>query len=637
MRPYIFIPLGAWWLLWTGGVHAQAIKDPAELMPAKVLAYAELRQPGSLVKEWAGLFEGSHLTRYSEYLAKMDDPGYEVRERWGLLSLLTAPETVNEVQRLQGAAVAITSFDQKEGTPDFLAIVLPGRSNGPGFAMRVALTMGPVNLIGEVEGVKLYQAVKGWAERRPGPPPREARKGMGPALAMTPEVLLIGTPDLVKDAIRRAKGKGQGPALASVAAYQAASKELGSKPGLFLYEDVAAIMAMVEPLAVDQMGVELWKVVQSLVNPKAFQSVAAAWTLEQGTMIYRVVVRLNPGEQSPLLEVRPSVPLKTDLLRFAPKDALLVAGVANTDGEKRLARLLSQADEVIKAQGKGDTLPSYYLEQFETLVLHAKVGKDLLGKVAAAGFALGDPCAAVGGKPPKDPPFVVLVQATSEADAKFLLTDMAPKILSMALGLRDLKPVEKTVEGQSILTLGKENRGYVHYGRYQDMLVFGPHQSTVAAALSAGAKGNGFLTNKSVAAAIARVEEPIALVVSRPLPTLLVLMTTVWIEAERRAASASVEDLKGAPPGKRTPPSPDPAKEVKELLTLAEGAGPLVLAITRKPDRIVIEAQQTGLKPMVGKLIDFLMAKDFQRTAAPSETPATPPPLPLPGIKPKDP
>src|SRR5262245_5417245 len=50
---------------------AQPIKDPATVMPANVLVYGEVRQPGELVKEFVSLFENSMFSNVPESLFKM--------------------------------------------------------------------------------------------------------------------------------------------------------------------------------------------------------------------------------------------------------------------------------------------------------------------------------------------------------------------------------------------------------------------------------------------------------------------------------------------------------------------------------------------------------------------------------------
>src|SRR5262249_30628065 len=173
-------------------------------------------------------------------------------------------------------------------------------------------------------------------------------------------------------------------------------------------EDLPALLEKMEPIVNDGPGRNVWPVIKSAVNPKAFRSVTAGLTLEKGTLRYRLVARLNAGEKSPVLELLPTTPVPKELLHFAPKGAMMVAATSNADGERRLATVFEWADNTMKAFGPNNQLPSHYLEQFETLVLQAKVGKDLAGKVAAAAVAMGDSLGGPeGGTPPQEPPGVL--------------------------------------------------------------------------------------------------------------------------------------------------------------------------------------------------------------------------------------
>jgi len=85
---------------------------------------------------------------------------------------------IREVQRLRGAAIALTGMGR--AGPEWVAVILPGDSNGPAFLLRAFLATGPVRPAGECEGVRLYQlGMGGSAIKLPGqrpesiPAPRE--------------------------------------------------------------------------------------------------------------------------------------------------------------------------------------------------------------------------------------------------------------------------------------------------------------------------------------------------------------------------------------------------------------------------------------------------------------------------------
>src|SRR5436190_10581121 len=108
---------------------AQEARHPAEWMPAKTLLYAELREPGALAKELAGLFEGSALGHVPDSLVKLHARVGSGRntEEAAAVGLLWSPEVVKELGRIRGAAVAVPGMDKDEkGMPEFVVIVLPG-------------------------------------------------------------------------------------------------------------------------------------------------------------------------------------------------------------------------------------------------------------------------------------------------------------------------------------------------------------------------------------------------------------------------------------------------------------------------------------------------------------------------------
>src|SRR6266704_2323247 len=168
------------WLLtcclfaWPSLAAAQT-KNPADIMPAKTIGYIELRQPGQLIKEIQGLFEGSVLSK-PEVLKKLQEKYAASSFRHGpeevqAASLLLAPEIPAEIGRIQGAAVALTGIDKDDPRmPEFVAVILPGDSNilrlafraiPLGFASGYASSDGKMRVegtsrfesVGEVQGV----------------------------------------------------------------------------------------------------------------------------------------------------------------------------------------------------------------------------------------------------------------------------------------------------------------------------------------------------------------------------------------------------------------------------------------------------------------------------------------------------
>src|SRR5207248_5970808 len=105
--------------------------------------------------------------------------------------------------------------------------------------------------VGEVEGVGLYRMVSRTVKssQKDGQPLDEGKvepRISGPALAQLPGLIVIGSTELVKDVIRRAKGKGNGASLATVAPFQKASKDWQAKPGLVAFANPAAVVDLLQ-------------------------------------------------------------------------------------------------------------------------------------------------------------------------------------------------------------------------------------------------------------------------------------------------------------------------------------------------------------------------------------------------------
>src|SRR4051794_11096736 len=135
MRARLLLAVLVLSLLGPARARADHVKDPAELLPANTIVYGELRQPGQFAREVASLFEGSALENVPDSLAKL----FEGRERprhiegLGAAGLAFAPEVIREVKRLRGAAIALTGMGR--AGPEWVAVILPGDSNGPAFLL----------------------------------------------------------------------------------------------------------------------------------------------------------------------------------------------------------------------------------------------------------------------------------------------------------------------------------------------------------------------------------------------------------------------------------------------------------------------------------------------------------------------
>jgi hypothetical protein len=621
---------------------AQPIKDPAAVMPANVLVYGEVRQPGELVKEFVSLVENSMLSNVPESLFKMMEelkapPPPRGFEELGGIGLLLSPEVVREAGRLQGAAAAITGLDE-HGHPEFVFIGLPGESNLPRLAFRAALTLERVKPSEKVADVQLYRPF-----RREG----EKTTEFGPAYAMMPNALIAGTPRIVKDVIERIKGKKE-ESLASLDGYREANKEAANRPGLFTFINVTEGLAFAGKLPnIDAGGKQILKMFA------AIRAQSYALSLEKGTLRLREVILLDPKEKG-FLDLLPTEPVRREMLHFTPNDAVAALAVSASHGVKRYEKLLELLDLIAKNSG-GDKVPSEEIGK-TMKALDLDIGKDIIGRMNSVAFAAGDPSKApmreVEEKGPDfestvhhpEFPLVLAIEATDEDAAAKLLDEVVPKVYGAIHRMKDVKPESKEVRGQKVQTLPINKHFSLNFGRAGRTIVLGPYAEPVAQALNNGTKKQGLLGEDKVAAELKEIEAPFALGVVKPLTLVKALLMT-RLGVSGRAIKPKPEDRpKNQPQARRAVPEdekpttaqPEGKPEIpfqKEIDKLLEGEGLIVLSVTRQRDRIVEDVTWTRLKPAVSQLVDlgvkmWLMHRPVRgpgAAPAPRDEPAPPP------------
>ncbi len=670
---------------------AQGFKSPAEVVPAKTLAYVELRQPGALAKEVARLLEGSYLSDVPDSLAPLlkKNPGSRRRgpDEASIAGLIFAPEVLQEFGRLQGAAFAMTGMDPEErDMPEFVVIVQPGDSHAPGFLMRLLMTTlasygssnfdgkirtemrGGFERIGECEGVGLYRTVSRHMQfgDKGEPIGKPKIKTFGPAVARLPDAILIGSTDLVKDVIRRIKGKGNGPSLAELPAFQKASKDFQVKPGIVAFANPTGVMELLEKVDLGREGRQALEIAKAIVNPKAFVAVGDQLSLDNSTLTYRRRIYLDPKEKSPIVELLPNTGFPRGLLAYAPADALVFAAMSNDQGEKRFQQIIELSDTIAKIPGQRDSLSQIIAKMEEKAGLN--FGKNVLGKIRGAAIAMQGlehflkaidsrkvgnepdrpPGLAPGdaGKQPKAQPkvrreeptwaaaFVLLVEATDAKAAAFLAKEAVPKFFALMGG--EAKSSKKKIDGHNIFTL-EGKRGYaLHYGVHGKTLVLGPGQAAVVASLNNGKKGSGLMEDEKFAKCINNLKDPIAVAMARPMTLVSFLLVSGGSKSEEKSSPPDKVE-KGPEKGKKVDPSkpapprekfeqgekaekagqagPNPAEEkrLKQFVELIKTEEPLLLSVTRAPDQLMAEATYPGLRPFVARLTNFFL-EEFYRS-----------------------
>src|SRR5262245_51827637 len=433
---------------------------------------------------------------------------------------------------------------------------------------------------------------------------------MGPAFAKVPDALLIGSPELVKQAIRRVKGKETAKSLANEPAFKKAREDTVPAPGLFAYANPPAVMDLLGQLGVLEGGpggkeqhAPTWiGALIQLVNPKAFVAVADQLSLRDGTLHYRRRVYFDAKEKSPLVELLPKGPVPQHLLDFAAPDALLFAAVANDDGEQRWKRLLELADNLFKGGGDRD-LPSRAVAEFER-ELGLSIGKDFCGKVRGVGVAMASADELMKGlvKPrghEVGPPMVLLVDAVDEQAATSLAKDIVPKLFTAMSRGQHVADAERTVAGHKLRVLETKNRGYsLSYGREGTTLVLGPDETLVAVALTHGQKKQGLRADAKTAKRLRAAGDAFAVCTIRPMAV---------------GAGVFAYLVSSFGPGQA---KVDVPKEAQQLFDAIKAEEPLLLTLAHTPDHLAADFTYPSLRPLLARVTNFFLEERFRARPA---------------------
>jgi hypothetical protein len=606
-------------------IRGAEIKDTAELFPAETLAYLEVRHPERLSREVAALTKGSSLENLPSTLAEFREKYDNDRNmRWRTMDVAMwgtffGPEMIAECGRFQGAAVALTGFSQDEG-PEVVGVLLAGESNLPTFVVRVILAeQDTMRKIGACEGVTLYRE-KGEDFRgvrppapAPGvPPPPPVIRERGPTYALLPGAIVIGsTTDCVKEVIKRIKGKTADPSLAGLRAFKDAAKQR-DKPGLFGYANGNEISQQIDKYLKkekEHAGPEVattWaSMIKSVVNPAAFRTVAASWTLENGDMELRVDADLDPKQKSPLFELLADKKIQPELLHFLPRDGQVSFTMSLADGDKKLDQLLSVLDAMSKEGAlPEERYPGKVIKDLEEKMKFS-LAKDLWPNVTAAAVSLG-----VGEAERHSMPALTIALGAKDADAAKLLQEKTvPKLMGMMFlsGEAEPKATVEKIDGREITHLSAEGIT-LHCGHHEATLVLGVDAKVVAQALADGSKKAGLLGDAKVAEAVKEVNEA--------------QLVGVWSLGRSLSAFVNFQGTGvarpvrpgGPPPDKDAKPKSGENSLTKQFLKDSDSQAPAVISLVRKPEGLTLQVRQPGLKGFSAKAISYVVETALRRS-----------------------
>ena len=581
---------------------AQQVKEPVDLLSARTLACLEVRQPEQLAAEVNLLLKDSALDDLPMWMARYRAKHPNDNERlrpdryFGMSALLFTPETIRELGRLRGAAVALTGFTP-EGKPVIVGIILAGDSNIVPCILRILLLESDYAVIAEAEGVPVLgrrhpdyrkaNPVEGQKE----PPPVVDE---GPYLARLPDGgLVIGSDvDAVKDVLKRAKGKSGEPSLGGLAAYREAAK-LRERPGLFAYVNPATLSAALDENAQRNPGALAdWKAVKALINPSAFRGAVASLVLENGNLELTVRVDQDRLGLSPAVLLLPEKPAAADGLTFAPRDGLLALTSDLSDGQKRWEKLITLLDAYAALRGQSDiNLPGKRIREGEEKQ-GFRFGADVFARLASMTVVVDT----------AEMQMPTLIFTAKDAEAARALEELLPRVVAVLTNDDPAKPTRQEVDGVSVGDIKGDGvrAPELFYARQGSALVVGREPKRVARVARTGPKKEGQAADPRLAEALKKADNALLLGVVSPKHFLLESIREDLRPVLRRVGGAVGADE----PVRRLNLSKQDEELLQSMAATLEPLPPAVVTLTRRGDTLVVEARQTGLRGVSSKFIN---------------------------------
>jgi hypothetical protein len=127
--------------------------DPAELLPARTLAYLELSDPARCADELRALFKGSFIEDVLRMKAVLPLKGGSAEV--AVFTLFLGPEAMDELADWQAVNVGLTGFTP-QGYPELVG-VLTGKPRFASVGLRAMVTMMDVRCLRLPDGIEVYE------------------------------------------------------------------------------------------------------------------------------------------------------------------------------------------------------------------------------------------------------------------------------------------------------------------------------------------------------------------------------------------------------------------------------------------------------------------------------------------------
>lgn len=431
-----------------------ALVSFAALMPPDVMGYAELDQPGE------------HIERILKMVGLVRSPGEAVPTGSpvhlgnGLVlpaDFAVSPALVGELKKLRGAAIGVTSIDER-GMPAGLVVVHPGDCDLLRGAIETAVqVLEP----GEpVEGFKTYRVPDiGWV------------------MLTARLVVASDSREQLAAAVHRLRNPDS-DSLAKRPEFQRVYKEIGD-PCIFAFADGQQIVKRFGSHLRGQEGA----MIRTLLDLEHFESAAVALGTTDEAIQLRAELNLMPGHRNMAYALIRTAPISKRSLAMVPKGA---AGVV-------LIGLNPPAE---------GTAPATDGKKEPPMISAMDIGREFFHNIDELAVFAMPPSAESANK---EFPEVAAVVAVKDVEKSAALWNQVLMIASLFGAKTTSPPAEVTIEGQSGHSYQFDGLPAIHVVRSpQRGLVIGT-QGAVAASLKAAASGESIEKDEAYAGLMARV------------------------------------------------------------------------------------------------------------------------------------
>lgn len=629
MSVRIFLPIVVL-LLTTLPLSAQQIKQPADLLPGNVLLYAEIKQPRKLADEIEPLVRPSVLGNVPDSLVPLrkkytvaPDFAQRAEQMQSFSALALSSEALQSARKVKAAAVAVMGV-RSEVEIEYLAILFPGTSTYATLLTRLLQSAPGATAVEKVEGVYLYRRHVHYSlpnDKPGGPKFREVTKTKGPAIARMHGVILVGSPDAVKQAILRAKGKVKTPSLAKNKDFQRACAKAKGVEDVFVYAPAGAFSKLRK--ATHSIAGGLLGELLGVSKSKTLQSLTLQLGFDKGTLHVCQRLLFQRGKKSPLAELLPRKNFNRDLLRFVPDHSMLVIGLANEPDVKHWKKVVERIDEAFPSRDPQSKFSSFVKSMEQNAGIN--LGKDVFSKIKNVGVSLGDPMQQLeriyekfkkgGAQKHKISPlrieWLYMIQATDQKAAEHLMK-LLPKLYNLQ-PRRAGKVAVKKVKGHTIHVLPGDSPVALHYARTGDTILITLYQDFLVEALMRGQKRAKPGNTSRLAARFKKLPDGASILAIKPLALdkrfNLLIAAAMWQE---RAMHKKAPRRGKQAPKEMYDFSPDTMRLFHFAQKVLSKEQWLVLGVHHDKNEIRIEGNMPGWQRLVPTYID-LWVEDMLR------------------------